>query len=65
MEIIEKHNLPGNIIFWVTSKVVVAFGKPELGGLIGDGVVPPVSKDATIAPPRSLRKKYSQLEIYS
>ena len=35
----------------LTSKVVTAFGSPELGGLKGDGVEPPVSKDATMAPP--------------
>ena len=34
-----------------TSNVVTAFGSPELGGLKGDGVEPPVSKDATMAPP--------------
>ena len=35
----------------LTSNVVTAFGSPELGGLRGDGVEPPVSKDATMAPP--------------
>ena len=38
----------------LTSKVVVVFGNPEVGGLIGDGELPPVSKDATIAPPEIL-----------
>ena len=32
--------------------MVVVIGIPELGGLIGDGEVPPVNKDATMAPPK-------------
>ena len=36
----------------LTSNVVVVIGIPELGGLIGDGEVPPVNKDATMAPPK-------------
>ena len=38
----------------LTSNVVVVFGNPEFGGLIGDGEVPPVNNDATIAPPEIL-----------
>ena len=34
--------------------MVVVFGNPEFGGLIGDGEVPPVNNDATIAPPEIL-----------
>ena len=35
----------------LTSNVVVVFGNPDNGGLIGEGEVPPVNKEATIAPP--------------
>ena len=47
-----KLTFPSYFLISLTSKVVVVIGIPELGGLIGDGEVPPVNKDATIAPPK-------------